>query len=108
MNLILNTDSYKAAHYLIQAPKQTKNFSYIESRGGKDKETVFFGLQYICKKYLTKQIKQKHIKKAEKFFTAHGLPFNKKGSVTFSYCLDSLTTLIASFPFIWLTGTASL
>lgn len=79
MNLILNTDSYKAAHYLIQAPKQTKNFSYIESRGGKDKETVFFGLQYICKKYLTKQIKQKHIKKSEKFFTAHGLPFNKKG-----------------------------
>ena len=36
------------------------------------------------------------------------IPFNKKGSVTFSYCLDSLTTLIASFPFIWLTGTASL
>ncbi len=31
-------------------------YSYFESRGGKFKETIFFGLQYIIKKYLAGRV----------------------------------------------------
>lgn len=78
-NIILNTDSYKASHWL-QYPKGTTNvFSYIESRGGEWKETVFFGLQYFLKEYLSKPITFEMIEEAEAFFNCHGLPFNRDG-----------------------------
>lgn len=34
-NPILNTDSYKASHYLQYPPEASAMFSYIESRGGR-------------------------------------------------------------------------
>lgn len=78
-NFILDTDSYKASHWL-QYPKNTTSvFSYIESRGGRHDKTVFFGLQYYLKKYLTKSITISDIDEAEAFFKAHGEPFNRKG-----------------------------
>ena len=79
MNIILNTDSYKASHYL-QYPKGTEHvFSYIESRGGEYDHTVFFGLQAFIKEYLTKPITAADINEAEEVFTLHGLPFNRAG-----------------------------
>jgi len=51
-NLITLTDAYKYSHSDNYPEKLTKLVSYLESRGGKFKETVFFGLQYIIKKYL--------------------------------------------------------
>ena len=55
-NLILDTDSYKASHYL-QYPKNTEYLScYIESRGGKFESTLFFGLQMFLKKYFCRAI----------------------------------------------------
>ena len=33
-NLILNTDSYKASHWLQYPPGTDKTFFYVESRGG--------------------------------------------------------------------------
>ena len=78
-NLILNTDSYKASHYL-QYPPQTSHVScYIESRGGDYDQLVFFGLQAFLKEYLTKAITQEDIDQAEEIITAHGLPFNRQG-----------------------------
>jgi nicotinamide phosphoribosyltransferase len=52
-NLILATDSYKLNHWK-QYPKGTeKVYSYFESRKGAQFDyTVFFGLQYLLKKYL--------------------------------------------------------
>lgn len=49
-NLLFDVDSYKASHYL-QYPENTESvFSYIEARGGKYKDTVFFGvIIYILK-----------------------------------------------------------
>ena len=44
-NLILNTDSYKASHWLQYPPGMDAMFSYVESRGGLYDRTVFFGLQ---------------------------------------------------------------
>ena len=78
-NMILNTDSYKASHWL-QYPAKTENvFSYIESRGGKYSHTVFYGLQMYLKEYLSKPITQEMIDEADKFLKVHGEPFNKEG-----------------------------
>lgn len=79
INLILNTDSYKASHYLQYPPNTEKVFSYIESRGGVYDKTVFFGLQMFLKEYLSKPITQEMIEEAAVFFEAHGEPFNREG-----------------------------
>lgn len=53
------TDAYKLSHWK-QYPSDTKRvFSYFESRGGKFKETVFYGLQILLKKYLEGKILEK-------------------------------------------------
>ena len=51
-NLLLNTDSYKASHWLQYPPGTDATFFYVESRGGTYDRTVFFGLQAILKEYL--------------------------------------------------------
>ena len=52
-NPILLTDSYKVSHHRLYPPGLTGMYSYFESRGGRYPEVVFFGLQYLLKKYLT-------------------------------------------------------
>lgn len=78
-NIILNTDSYKASHFLQYPPDTSYVSSYIESRGGEYDFTVFFGLQMFVKKYLLKPITTKDVDEAEEYFHAHGLPFNRAG-----------------------------
>jgi len=78
-NLILNTDSYKASHFL-QYPAETEVVSsYIESRGGQFPQTLFFGLQAFIKEYLLKPITRADIDEAEALFAAHGVPFFRQG-----------------------------
>ncbi|CAB3693785.1 nicotinate phosphoribosyltransferase [Paraburkholderia rhynchosiae] len=78
-NPILNTDSYKASHYLQYPPEASGMFSYIESRGGRYDRTLFFGLQMLIKEYLCRPITTAMIEQARAFFTAHGEPFNEAG-----------------------------
>ncbi len=78
-NIILNSDSYKYSQFNQYPPKTTVVYSYIESRGGKYDETVFFGLQAFIKEYLTAPITQAMIDEAELIITAHGEPFNRAG-----------------------------
>jgi nicotinamide phosphoribosyltransferase len=78
-NLILDVDSYKASHWLQYPPKTTGLYSYLESRGGKYPVTVFFGLQYILKQYLSQPIEPWMVDEAKIFFAAHGVPFNEAG-----------------------------
>jgi nicotinamide phosphoribosyltransferase len=78
-NLILNTDSYKASHWLQYPPAMTGMFSYIESRGGLHERTVFFGLQAILKEYLTRRVTAADVEEARELFAAHGEPFNEAG-----------------------------
>jgi nicotinamide phosphoribosyltransferase len=67
-NLLLLTDSYKLTHWKQYPPNTTKVYSYFESRGGDYPETVFFGLQYLIKKYLEgKVVTQQKIDEAEEF-----------------------------------------
>lgn len=78
-NIILDTDSYKASHWLQYPPGVTGMYSYLESRGGLYDKTVFFGLQYIIQKYLKTRITKQMVDEAEVFFKAHGEPFNREG-----------------------------
>ena len=55
-NLILDTDSYKASHWLQYPPRTTGAFFYVESRGGRYDRTVFFGLQAILKTALARPV----------------------------------------------------
>ena len=84
-NILLNTDSYKSSHYLQYPPGTEYVYSYIEPRGGKWDEVLFFGLQMFIKEYLTKPITQEMIDEAAEFWAAHGEPFHKEG---WQYILD--------------------
>jgi len=82
-NFILLADGYKISHHLQYPPGTTKVYSYFESRGGKFDKTVFFGLQYILKKWLVGVvITQQMIDSAEillnKFFQGSKI-FNREG-----------------------------
>jgi nicotinamide phosphoribosyltransferase len=78
-NFLIDTDSYKVSHYLQYPPGTTSMFSYIESRGGEYNKTVFFGLQYYLKRYLTHRVTMAEVEEAKEFFEAHGEPFNYEG-----------------------------
>ena len=80
-NIILSTDSYKHSQYKQYPPNTTSVFSYIEARGGRYDETVFFGLQGFIKKYLTTPITMADINQAEVIINGHIGPglFNRDG-----------------------------
>jgi nicotinamide phosphoribosyltransferase len=78
-NPILDTDSYKASHWLQYPPGTTGAFSYVESRGGRYDRTVFFGLQAILKTRLAKPVSHAMVDEAAELLAAHGEPFNEAG-----------------------------
>lgn len=78
-NPILRVDSYKASHFLQYPPNTTGMYSYLESRGGRWGTTVFFGLQYLLKEYISQPITREDVDGAAAFFAAHGEPFNRDG-----------------------------
>jgi nicotinamide phosphoribosyltransferase len=81
INRIIDTDSYKASHWLQYPPDTTRAFFYLESRGSDRKwnETVFFGLQYLLKNYFLEPFTQAMVEEAREVIRAHGLPFNYEG-----------------------------
>jgi nicotinamide phosphoribosyltransferase len=78
-NPILNTDSYKASHWLQYPPGTTGVFSYVESRGGRYDRTLFFGLQAILKTQLAQPVTHAMVDEAAALLAAHGEPFNESG-----------------------------
>jgi nicotinamide phosphoribosyltransferase len=84
-NIILNTDSYKVSMFKQYPAGTTGVYSYIESRGGRYDNTVFFGLQAFIKEYLLEPITQSDIDIADEILTSHGEPFNRAG---WQYILD--------------------
>lgn len=81
-NILTLTDSYKPSHWKQYPVGTSKVYSYLESRGGKFDNTMFYGLQYFIKRYLTgKVVTEEGIQRAKKFWTAHLGPglFNEKG-----------------------------
>jgi nicotinamide phosphoribosyltransferase len=69
-NLILLADAYKYSHHKLYVPGTEYIYSYLESRGGKFGETVFYGLQYLLMEYLQGTVITKEkIDEAEKELT---------------------------------------
>lgn len=66
-NLLLLADGYKSTHWRQYPPNMTKMYSYLESRGGHT-FTVFFGLQYILRNYLSHRICDYHVDEASYFY----------------------------------------
>ena len=88
-NLLLLTDSYKVTHWKQYPPGTTNVYSYFESRGGAFGETLFFGPQYLIKRYLEgKVVSERKINEAEEMAALHfgdGGLFNREG---WEYVLD--------------------
>ena len=78
-NVLLNTDSYKASHWLQYPPGTDATFFYVECRGGLYDRTLFFGLQAILKEYVATPIARADVDEAREVFAAHGEPFNEAG-----------------------------
>ena len=82
-NICVLTDSYKVTHHYFYPKGTEKIYSYLESRVGSEfNKTIFYGLQYIMKKYLEGQVvSQEKIEEADKLISNHiGEDiFNKKG-----------------------------
>ena len=51
INPVFRTDSYKLSHWFQYPPDTEHVYSYLMSRGGFWKHTLFFGLRYILKAY---------------------------------------------------------
>lgn len=81
-NIILISDSYKVSHHKQYPPNTQIVYSYFESRGGVFPKTLFFGLQYILKKYFIGCVVTKEkIAEAKEIYDAHLGPgiFNETG-----------------------------
>ena len=78
-SIVLRTDSYKFTQFPQYPKNTTKVFSYIESRGGVFKKSLFVGLQYYLKEYLTKPVTMEQVEYAKVRTAKHGVPFNYEG-----------------------------
>ena len=72
-NPTVMTDSYKISHWRQHQDGTLRLGSYFEARaGGEYPEVVFFGMQYLLKRYIAGLIlKQEHIEEGEEFARAH-------------------------------------
>lgn len=71
-NILFLSDSYKVSHYRQIPPGTTKILSFFESRGGRYDHVLFFGLQYIIKKYLMGiVVTEEKIREAKELFALH-------------------------------------
>jgi nicotinamide phosphoribosyltransferase len=71
-NILCLTDSYKVTHWKQYPEGTVKVLSFFESRGGRYSETLFFGLQYLLKRYFTGQVvTEEKIEEAREIVAAH-------------------------------------
>ena len=79
--LILQSDSYKVSHYLQLPEGIQKSFAYIESRGGRFDQSMFFGILNSVKQNLMKPITMDDIETAQWYMDQHLGPgiFNRAG-----------------------------
>lgn len=78
-SILFNTDSYKVSMWKQYPPGTKYVYSYIEARGGRYDRTVVLGLQAFIREYLEQPITAKDVERADRFWTAHGEPFNREG-----------------------------
>jgi nicotinamide phosphoribosyltransferase len=73
-SIVFNTDSYKVSMAKQYPPGTEYIYSYVTPRSG-DK-IVNFGLQKFIREILAVPVTREEVLAAEKFWTAHGEPFN--------------------------------
>lgn len=75
-NICLLTDSYKLTHHYLYPKGTERIYSYLESRTGAEfNKTIFYGLQYILKKYLVGNVvSEEKVLEAERIVDAHIAP----------------------------------
>lgn len=78
-NLALQTDSYKASHFLQWPKNTTRTFYYISARVGREIMLKWFGSQMWAKKNLMSVPDMAQIDEAAMIWEAHGEPFNYEG-----------------------------
>jgi nicotinamide phosphoribosyltransferase len=78
-SIVLDTDSYKVSMWKQYPPGTEYVYSYISSRGGKYDYTLFFGLQSFLQDLEANPVTAADVEFADKFWTAHGEPFNREG-----------------------------
>lgn len=81
-NFVLETDSYKFTHWKQYPPGTEHVYSYLESRGGMFPQTLFFGLQFYLRKYLSGVVvNEEDVREAQAFVDKHIAPgmFNFDG-----------------------------
>lgn len=73
VNPLLQTDSYKIGGHWSQYPADTEHiYSYLSSRGGFWKHTLFVGLQYVLKAYFEGKIfNEEDVREAQSLCEAH-------------------------------------
>jgi nicotinamide phosphoribosyltransferase len=68
----LRSDSYKLTHWRQYPPGTTEVYSYLESRGGRFPQTVFFGLQPYLRSYLAGSVvTAEDVEAADRLAAAH-------------------------------------
>jgi nicotinamide phosphoribosyltransferase len=77
--LLLDTDSYKASHWLQFPPDLNAMGAYLESRGGESVDTLFFGLQMILDELFDRPLSAADLEEAAGIWQLHGLPFHSQG-----------------------------
>ena len=72
-NICLLTDSYKVTHHYFYPEGTEKIYSYLESRTGAEfNKTIFYGLQYLLKKYLEGTVvTEEKVLEAQKIIDSH-------------------------------------
>lgn len=75
--LLACTDSYKPSQSWTYPDGAEYVYSYITSRGGKHARTVWFGMQYLLKEYLSEPFTQEEVDEAAEVWAQHGEPFDK-------------------------------
>lgn len=78
-SILLDTDSYKVSMWKQYPPGTEYVYSYITSRGGKFKKTKFFLAQKFARDLAAIRVTMADVEIADKFWTAHGEPFNREG-----------------------------
>jgi len=87
-NRIMMSDSYKYSHTKQYPSNMVKMFDYAEARSDKEyNKTVFFGLQYILKRYFSEPIEMREVIEAKNYAEWHGIPFELKG---WTYIVEEL------------------
>lgn len=73
-SIVFNVDSYKVSMSKQYPPGTEYIYSYITARSGNN--IVNFGLQKFIREVLSVPVTREEVLAAEKFWTAHGEPFN--------------------------------